>query len=411
MCAAPVLLCMFFCIAPLACVRGAEAPNDEAQSRATTPALPVDLIGLLGGLSPETLATLVTQLQPILASNTTSTLPIAILEAIPVLTSAGIPLSTTLQLATLLSSPAVLNSLPAGVTLTDLLAMVTPALNGGSPPADPATPKITVGPVLTTKIAGSTGAVAGYPAVFVAASDQTAATLSWDFGDGTPAATGTTVGHTFDAPGTYAVTVTAAINGKSAGNSANITIDSLAGSTSDVDSDGDGFPNELETALGTDPLGSASTPFGNTPVVGASSFTISKMAVKLSFSASNADSISIGGALPLPAGFQIANQTFDFDIGGVVTAIKLDANGKAPTGNNQFKLQVKKVSTTAQNAKFTLKLSKGSFASLLTDEGLTNAKAKSAPKTIPVIVLFNKQFFKVNQKQFYTSTGKAGATR
>jgi len=58
-----------------------------------------------------------------------------------------------------------------------------------------------------------------------AASDSTAVSFQWDFGDGTTDSSGPAVTHTYTATGTYTVTVTASnANGKSAAESTSVTV-------------------------------------------------------------------------------------------------------------------------------------------------------------------------------------------
>ena len=96
--------------------------------------------------------------------------------------------------------------------------------------------------------------------------------------------------------------------------------------------------------------------------------------------------------------------------GGVVTTFALNAQGKIKNGNDMFSIAMK--GTSAASARFSMKLNKGNFASLLAKAGLTSATAKAKPVNIPVAVLFAGELWVVNQLQLYTATsGKAGATK
>ena len=188
------------------------------------------------------------------------------------------------------------------------------------------------------------------------------------------------------------------------------------GSNSNLDSDGDGFANEIEDALLTSSTDASATPFGGAPAGTPLPLALSKLRISLNFApAGGKDAVSLIGTLPVPAGFVVAGQRVTLDVGGVVKDFVLDAKGSSPKGQtSSFKLRVKaeKGVVAAQNAKFTAKLSKGTFASLLADEGLTNTTIKAALRAVPVVILFNQALYRVDQWQAYAATaGKTGRTK
>jgi len=195
-----------------------------------------------------------------------------------------------------------------------------------------------------------------------------------------------------------------------------LTFDPLAvpgnGTNSSVDADGDGFSDEVETALGSSPLSSVSTPFkNNAPASEILPLLDLKLGIKLSFSKPNTDSISVSGTLPVSKGLIVAGQKILVDVGGVTKVFTLDAKGATPKGNDTFKMSVKasKVSGVfPQTAKYSAKFSKGSFAALLSDEGLANATVKSAPATIPVTIVFNENELRSDVPVLYSA--KAGSS-
>jgi hypothetical protein len=67
--------------------------------------------------------------------------------------------------------------------------------------------------------------------------------------------------------------------------------------------------------------------------------------------------------------------------------------------------------TPLQVAKYSIKLSKGNFATALADDGLTNTTI-SKSVTIPVTVIFNGDILQKSLTQTYkATTGKSGATK
>ena len=172
------------------------------------------------------------------------------------------------------------------------------------------------------------------------------------------------------------------------------------------DLDGDGFPNEMETALGSNPNDPASTPFGiklnsngNRAAMG-----ISSVKFKLNFTAQNTDNLAISGFfLPVPAApSSLDKQIFILDFGGVVQSFVLNSKGVGPKGNNQIKASLK-----GGALNYSVKLNKGSFAATLSKAGLTNANASNAVKQVSVLVVFNSTMYQKNP-QFLSYTSKQG---
>lgn len=159
----------------------------------------------------------------------------------------------------------------------------------------------------------------------------------------------------------------------------------------DDDDDNDGFPDELEDAFGTDPLDASDTPFGGAPagdgLLDAS--RLQKIQIKLTFNKANADLIALKGALPVPDGFDVANQQVAVFFGGVVKVLTLDAKGNFKDAVDSFKIKVKakKGVVPAQEAKFTAKFAKQDFQGELADDGLVNADLKK-DKEVEAVILF-----------------------
>jgi len=181
------------------------------------------------------------------------------------------------------------------------------------------------------------------------------------------------------------------------------------GGTPSVDSDGDGFFDEIETAAGTSPSDPASTPFGGQPAGTAQALPAAKLAVKLNFAKTDSDSIALSGTLPVPDGFIPTGQQVIVDVGGAAKAFTLDEHGKStPAGNDSFKIGKPKSGA----ARYTAKFNKGRFATALADEGLSNADVKGEARTVTVTVCFNLALYQAAQAQQYSAkSGKSGRTK
>lgn len=180
-----------------------------------------------------------------------------------------------------------------------------------------------------------------------------------------------------------------------------------------LDTDGDGFPDELETFLGTSPTNKNDTPFGGARPV-PQALNLTTQLIKLNFAAASSDSIALAGTLPIPAGFSVAGKMITVDVGGVMNSFTLDAKGFSNTpGVGMFKIRIKSVKgvVNVQTAQFVLRLSKGAFAASLTDEGLINATVTST-NSVPVILIFNQQYFTVSAlRNYIAKANKSGVLK
>lgn len=135
---------------------------------------------------------------------------------------------------------------------------------------------------------------------------------------------------------------------------------------------------------------------------------VPKVAIKLNFAKSLSDSVSLSGALAVPAGFNVSGATVLVNVGGVEKTFTLDAKGKAKVGNDSFSISVKnkKGVVAAQLAKFKFASKKGDFAASLADEGLTNENVSKQPRAIVAIVQVGE--LSAQSTLTVTYTGKAG---
>lgn len=168
------------------------------------------------------------------------------------------------------------------------------------------------------------------------------------------------------------------------------------------DRDGDGFPNDVETAAGTNADDIASTPFGGQPAGTASALTVTRTGVKLNFAKPNLDSVSFKGSFanaltPVPPG-----ATFIVELGhvagkaGIIQVFTFDSKGKAPKGLT-FSKPVKGIS------KFSVSLSKRILAAAVADAGLLNADLTKVTLKFESAVYFNQTKFAATPNVLYTA--------
>lgn len=214
-------------------------------------------------------------------------------------------------------------------------------------------------------------------------------------------------------PGTYMVSITVTNSSGTASQGLKIIITGDGVSNSIVDTDSDGFADEIEVALGLDPKNGAATPFNGMPAGTTIPLNVQKLTIALDFVKTQKDQISFNGLIGLPVGFTAAGQSVTASIGGAIKTFSLDAKGQlSPKSKTEsFKLSFIAGSTTEQLGKYSLKFSKGTFGTFFADEGLTSVTVKEALKSVSVTLLFNGRLYQAPVTQLYTATaGKKGKT-
>ena len=239
---------------------------------------------------------------------------------------------------------------------------------------------------------------------------------AWSFGDGA-SGTGATVSNIYTAPGTYtvSVTVTDGVGGTVTQSVDLKVLGPVIGSGSN-DSDGDGFSDGFETANSTSPTDAASTPFDNTSAITFSALTVIKPSIALNFAKPNSDSIKFSGTLDVPAGFAGSGKHFYVVVGDLLKKFTLDGKNSAKTADGSVKLSIKasKGVVAQQTGKYSVALSKGSFAVQLAPSGLTGDADITTPasRSVPFAIFFNNKTFQKTQTMLYTAKkGKSGKAK
>ena len=246
-----------------------------------------------------------------------------------------------------------------------------------------------------------------------AATDYDPIQYQWDFGDGTIATTsdGSTT-HVYSPAGTYAVTVKA-IDTNAQYNSSAIQLSvkpaHVGGLGGPIDSDGDGYSDDVEIAAGSSEKSAASTPFdfGSPGVV--QSIAITSLAIKINFVSASKSSIKLSGILEVPANLILDQQNILVDVGGTARSFKLNSKGSASIAKNVVKASIKKGST---QMKLIATILGADVPVKLADEGFTNANAKNEKRTVAITILFNANVAMKSQDESYTAKqGKSGAAK
>lgn len=208
-----------------------------------------------------------------------------------------------------------------------------------------------------------------------------------------------TISGTAKETGTFQVTITAT---NSAGTS---TLTLVLTVTEDLD--GDGFPDDFEVFLGTNP----SDPTSNGFTGGKGTFAVlnvTAMSVKLNFAKPGSDVITAKGSIPLANGFNPSGQTATVYVSGLAFKIPLSAKASGKSGGNSFAIKAGKNSGAIFS--FTLK---GSFAAKLAALGMTN-ETIILPRSIQttVLVLLNNTLFRSDKLLTYRAKqGKTGSAK
>jgi len=275
-------------------------------------------------------------------------------------------------------------------------------------------PKFASGPTATPN-----PALPNQPVQFSAVvSDLQALIYAWDFGDGTTGfSLSPTTTHSFSPAGVYVVTLTVTdTEGLTSVKSVVVVVDPNGGGAlpdgTEIDSDGDGFSDVMETAAGTSPLNLNSTPMSNNQAAPAAlPLADGKLQIKLNFAKESQDSIALGGTLMVEGGFTPAGETVIVEVGGIARMYTLDSKAQFKSKTASFGVKTKLGTSTFQSAKFAWK-TKGDFAADFEDEGLTDTNVLGVSREINVTILLGENLFKATQFVKYSAKqGKSGSAK
>jgi hypothetical protein len=177
-----------------------------------------------------------------------------------------------------------------------------------------------------------------------------------------------------------------------------------------LDSDGDGYSDEIELALGSNPFDPTSTPLNLPPATSGGALDSLAVAVTVNFILTAADTIAVRGVIPIPEGFVAAGQEVIVDFGGVVKAVKLHPGGTGLKGYNMFQLTIKHPANTtpAQLASFAVSLPNGNFKRELLKFGFINGNFPGKPVTVPFTIILGGKVYTTARGMLYNSTENMG---
>ena len=184
----------------------------------------------------------------------------------------------------------------------------------------------------------------------------------------------------------------------------------IIAATPELDSDGDGFSDALETLTGSSPSDPSSTPYG-IPSAALTPLSVSKLSLSLNYIKPGSDSLKVTGILNSTKPPAFTNTTVALDFGGVVKQFSLDATGSAKVGNDAVSFATKSKNGSTVTA-FSISLS-GDFAATLAQVGLdASVDQKAVPKAVSLTILCGGiQFQKTQIISYSSKTAKSGMAR
>ena len=174
-----------------------------------------------------------------------------------------------------------------------------------------------------------------------------------------------------------------------------------------VDTDGDGWPDELEVALGTDRDLPESRPGDDLTVAPPADVGLRRLLLRLDARRESRDAARVSGAVEVPAGFQPGGARVAVYVAGVVREFTLDAQGRAslPAGET-LRLRPARLAEGAHyaTARFSLRIPAADLAAHISDEGIdTSRRAVNEPRAATVFVLVDGRVSTVTAPLVHTA--------
>lgn len=145
------------------------------------------------------------------------------------------------------------------------------------------------------------------------------------------------------------------------------------------DLDGDGYPDETESALGSDDDDPDSTPVGSMRLSDPSPLDVRDVRIRLRFDEAGRDTALVAGRVPVATAPTVEGTNVLVNAGGLVAQFTLDRHGRGlDEAGNRFRLQVHRRRGQIQAdpaARFLLRFARGTHTPSLSDEGLTPVAA------------------------------------
>lgn len=237
----------------------------------------------------------------------------------------------------------------------------------------------------------------------------------WDFGDGLSGAS-PMAPHVYSTPGTYRVTLTVydRYGGLITAQTDVVIVTAAMTVTSELDTDGDGFSDALEFAMGSNPSVAADTPLGVNTGSAPGAMKLSSVTVSLDFQKPGVDAITLKGSFQLPEGtpLTIANGAqFGLDFGGVGRVFILRSSGLGFFDKHRMKAKIQRPKKGSPFATFSFQAQlKGNWVPTLEDEGLTNeTNLDRVSRNLRVISVYNSHYFQTDAPVLYSvKAGRLG---
>lgn len=188
---------------------------------------------------------------------------------------------------------------------------------------------------------------------------------------------------------------------------ATVTVDVAASARAGdarIDSDADGYPDELEVWLGTS-VGDASSRPGEDITSGARPLVVTRLRTKISARRPESDKLTLRCELPVDEGFEPDGAVVRATVGGVARSVTLDRRGRlrvdaqptavtAESPGARLRIKRRKGVVRGGSVRFDLSLRHADIAADVADEGLdVSRRQRREPRAITVFVLFDGRTF------------------
>lgn len=153
-----------------------------------------------------------------------------------------------------------------------------------------------------------------------------------------------------------------------------------------IDSDSDGFSNQVEAAAGTNPNNAASNPVGASGPVSPRSISTARLSLTFDLTRTRRDSILFTGRVSTSSSFNPNGKFMFVEVGGLATRFKINSRGVGTRGSMSVRLN-----KIRGGYGYSLSVPRTDLSAVLEDQGITRDTPNKTKFAVPTSVVLDQR--------------------